>query len=63
VGKAVKLLEHVVAVRERVQAEGHPDRLNSQHGLARAYHADGQVGKAVELLELVAVTELTTRRD
>jgi tetratricopeptide (TPR) repeat protein len=58
VKKAVELLEHVVAVREKVLAEEHPDRLASQHALAGAYEADGQVKKAVELLEhVVAVQE------
>ena len=53
VQKAVKLLEHVVAVRKKVLVEEHPSRLASQHGLAIAYQADGQVRKAVELLEQV----------
>ncbi|KAF2647497.1 hypothetical protein K491DRAFT_549286, partial [Lophiostoma macrostomum CBS 122681] len=61
---AVELLEHVVAVREQVLAEEHPDRLASQHELARAYQADGQVKQAVELLEhVVAVKEQTLRDD
>ena len=37
----------------RVFAEEHPHRLASQHNLAKAYQADGQVKKAVELLEHV----------
>jgi hypothetical protein len=53
VGKAVELLKHVVAVREKVLVEKHSDRLASQHELARAYEADGQVGKAVKLLDHV----------
>ncbi|KAH7169665.1 uncharacterized protein B0J16DRAFT_277097, partial [Fusarium flagelliforme] len=36
-------------------AEDHPDRLASQYVLAKAYRADGQIKKAVELLEHVAV--------
>jgi hypothetical protein len=40
---AVRLLEQVVAIRERVLAEDHPDRLASQHNLASAYQANGQV--------------------
>jgi tetratricopeptide (TPR) repeat protein len=60
VQKAEELLEHVVAMREKTQAEEHPDRLASQHELAGAYEADGQVRKAVELLEhVVAVEEKT----
>ena len=57
VKKAAELLEHVVAVEEKVQAEEHPDRLASQHELAMAYRADGQVKKAVELLEHVVAVE------
>jgi tetratricopeptide (TPR) repeat protein len=58
VQKAIELLEHVVAVREKVLAEEQYDRLASQHALAQAYEADGQVQKAIELLEhVVAVRE------
>ncbi|KAJ3336468.1 hypothetical protein HDU93_002790 [Gonapodya sp. JEL0774] len=46
VGKAVTLLEHVVAVRERVLAEDHPDRPASQNNLASAYQANGQASLA-----------------
>jgi tetratricopeptide (TPR) repeat protein len=53
VKKAVELLERVVVVQEKVQAEDHPDRLASQHALAIAYQADGQVKKAMELLQHV----------
>jgi tetratricopeptide (TPR) repeat protein len=56
--KAVMMLEHVVAVREKTLAEDHHDRLGSQHALAVAYRTDGQVKKAVKLLEhVVAVRE------
>ncbi|EXL66951.1 hypothetical protein FOPG_16902 [Fusarium oxysporum f. sp. conglutinans race 2 54008] len=51
VTEGVKLLEHVVAVKETTLAENHPDRLASQHTLAMAYEANGQIKKAVELLE------------
>ncbi|CZS79710.1 unnamed protein product [Fusarium graminearum] len=34
---AIDLLEHVVATRDRTLTESHPDRLASQHELARAY--------------------------
>jgi hypothetical protein len=53
VKEAVKLLEHVVAIREKTLAEDHPQRLVSQHALAQAYKANGQVKEAVELLEHV----------
>ena len=61
--KAVKLLEHVVAVQKKVIAEEHPDQLASQHQLAWAYQADGQVKKAVELLEHVVTVESRVLRD
>jgi tetratricopeptide (TPR) repeat protein len=55
---AVRLLEHVVAIQERVLAEDHPSRLASQHELARAYQANGQVKDAVRLLDrVVAIQE------
>ncbi|KAF6801031.1 phosphorylase superfamily protein, partial [Colletotrichum musicola] len=58
--EAIKLLEHVVEVREETLDEGHPDRLASQHVLARAYQADGRVKEAIELLEhVVEVQEKT----
>ncbi|CAN9209820.1 unnamed protein product [Alternaria alternata] len=60
VHKAVRLLEHVVEVREKTLAAEHPSRLTSQHALAGAYRADGQVHKAVRLLEhVVEVREKT----
>jgi hypothetical protein len=60
----VELLKHVVAVRERTLDEEHPDRLASQHELARAYQSNGQIKKAMELLEhVVAVQERTLDED
>ncbi|GAB7336817.1 hypothetical protein MBLNU13_g11325t2 [Cladosporium sp. NU13] len=50
---AVRLLEQVVAIRERVLAEDHPNPLASQGVLASAYLANGQVKDAVRLLEHV----------
>ena len=45
-------------------AEDHPSRLASQHALARAYEANGQVKEAVELLEhVVAVREKMLAED
>ncbi|KAH7201431.1 hypothetical protein DER44DRAFT_812204 [Fusarium oxysporum] len=56
--EAVKLLEHVVAVKEKTLS--HPSRLASQHALAGAYQANGQIKEAVKLLEhVVAVQEKT----
>lgn len=43
------------AVQTRVCVEEHSDLLWSQHELARAYLADGQVVKTVKLLEYVFV--------
>ena len=58
--QAVELLEHVVKIREATLAETHPDRLASQHELARAYQANGQIEQAVELLEhVVKIHEAT----
>ncbi|KAI3571423.1 hypothetical protein IWW34DRAFT_709803 [Fusarium oxysporum f. sp. albedinis] len=60
VTEGVKLLEHVVAVKETTLAENHPDRLASQHTLAMAYEANGQIKEAVELLEYVVAIGQTT---
>ncbi|KAI8656304.1 NB-ARC domain-containing protein [Fusarium sp. Ph1] len=58
--EAVDLLEYVVSIREKTLAENHPDRLASQHNLARAYQANGQIEKAVDLLEhVVSINEKT----
>ncbi|KAF1364158.1 TPR-like protein [Lizonia empirigonia] len=58
--EAVKLLEHVVKIRETTLDERHPDRLASQHVLAGAYRANGQTREAVELLEHVVKIRETT---
>jgi hypothetical protein len=55
--------EHVVAVHEKGLAEEHPDRLASQHVLAGAYEAYGQVQKAVKLLEHVVAVKGRFLRD
>ncbi|KAI9691238.1 MAG: hypothetical protein M1822_008858 [Bathelium mastoideum] len=51
--EAVLWLQKSYKWREQNLAEDDPDRLASQHELARAYQANGQVQKAVELLEHV----------
>jgi tetratricopeptide (TPR) repeat protein len=51
--EAVLMLEQVVKIQEQTLAKDHPDRLASQHELARTYHANGQVKEAVSLLEQV----------
>jgi hypothetical protein len=45
VKEAVSVLEHVVTIRKQTLAEDHPDRLTSQHALASAYQANGQVSQ------------------
>jgi tetratricopeptide (TPR) repeat protein len=61
---AVWLMEHVVAIQERVLAEDHPDRLTSQAVLASAYQANGQVKDAVRLMEhVVAIRERVLAED
>jgi tetratricopeptide (TPR) repeat protein len=57
---AVALLEHVIKVRKTTLAETHPDRLASQHELARAYKAHGQIKEAIELLEHTVKVQKTT---
>ncbi|KAF2803835.1 uncharacterized protein BDZ99DRAFT_546416 [Mytilinidion resinicola] len=57
--RAVKLLEQIVKIEETL-AEDHPDRLASQHELARAYEANGQISEAVKLLEHVIKIEGTS---
>lgn len=51
--KAVALLEQVIAIHKTTLAETHPDRLSSQHKLASAYRANGQITEAIKLLEQV----------
>jgi tetratricopeptide (TPR) repeat protein len=41
-------------------AETHPDRLTSQHNLARAYQDNGQITEAIKLLDQVVKIEATT---
>jgi lipopolysaccharide biosynthesis regulator YciM len=47
-------------VREKTLAAEHPQRLASQHALAGVYEADGQVDKAVALLQHVVEVEEKT---
>ncbi|KAF2625473.1 hypothetical protein BU25DRAFT_473452 [Macroventuria anomochaeta] len=58
--EAVKLLEHVVKIKETTLDERHPSRLASQHALAIAYGDNGQTREAVELLEHVVKIYKTT---
>src|SRR5579862_4325844 len=51
VGESIKWLEESVWGRRNIFEVDNLDILNSQYELAIAYEADGQVGRAVELLE------------
>jgi tetratricopeptide (TPR) repeat protein len=60
----VLLLEQVVKIQEQTLKGDHPDRLASQHVLAGAYEANGQVKEAVSLLEqVVRIQERTLAED
>ena len=62
--EAVSLLEQIVKIREQTLTEDHPNRLMSQHALAIAYQANGQVKEAVSLLEqIVKIQEQTLTED
>jgi tetratricopeptide (TPR) repeat protein len=58
--KAVELLEQIVDIEGITLAPDHPGRLYSQHVLAGAYRANGQVKEAVALLEQVVEIQGTT---
>ena len=63
VQRAIALLEHVVALRERESREDDSLRLWAQHELAEAYGENGQTRQAVVLLEhVVAVREKVLER-
>ncbi|KAK2608974.1 hypothetical protein QQS21_002454 [Conoideocrella luteorostrata] len=49
----IDVLRLVTAVHGKSLGEDHPDRLASQHELAGAYEANGQIEQAVQLLEHV----------
>ena len=53
IGEAAVWLSECFLWRQGHFSEEHPSRLASQHALAIAYKADGQVKEAVELLEQV----------
>jgi hypothetical protein len=54
---ARELLKVVVKAKETLAAD-RPPRLASQHALAGAYRADGQVQEAIDLLERVVETRV-----
>ncbi|KAF7507809.1 hypothetical protein GJ744_010110 [Endocarpon pusillum] len=49
--ETVALLQGMVQIRVQSLAEDHPDRLASQHALAGAYEANGQMKEAATLLQ------------
>jgi Tetratricopeptide repeat len=54
----------VVEIEEQTLSEDHPDRLASQHALAGAYQANGQIKEAVSLLkQVVEIREQTLSED
>ena len=57
----VRLVEEMVRIQEHSLTENHPDRLASQHALAGAYRANGQIKDVVKLLEdVVRIQEQNT---
>ncbi|KAI0102805.1 TPR-like protein [Nemania sp. FL0031] len=62
VGKAIAILERIVAIEQRTMAEEDHDRLASEHELARAYlnNNNPQVGKAIAILECIVAIEQRT---
>jgi len=54
----------VVEIEEHTLAKDHPDRLTSLHTLAISYRDDGQIKKAISLLEeVVEIREHTLAKD
>jgi tetratricopeptide (TPR) repeat protein len=49
--QAIEYGQDLVADRERVLGEAHPDTLTSRNSLARAYRDAGRLGEAIPLLE------------
>ena len=57
---AIRLLEHVVKIRDTTLAEAHHNRLASRHALSISYAENGQVEDAIRLLEHVVKIQDTT---
>lgn len=55
--QAIKFLQEHCRWNESQYGEDHPSRLKSEHALAAAYRADGQIGKAIELLEYLVTVQ------
>ena len=51
--KAISIYNDILEYQSQTLAEDHPDRLTSQHGLANAYQANGQVEEAIQLIKHV----------
>jgi tetratricopeptide (TPR) repeat protein len=60
--QAVRLLEQIVKIQKTLTKD-HPSRVASQHGLASAYLANGQVKQAVVPLEQLVKIEETPPKD
>ncbi|KAL6407229.1 Nephrocystin-3 [Ilyonectria robusta] len=62
--ESVQVLKWVTEMDEISLADDDPDRLTSQHELARAYQANGQVKEALELLQhIVAIEAISLAED
>ncbi|KAI2611804.1 hypothetical protein GGR54DRAFT_643255 [Hypoxylon sp. NC1633] len=61
--EAIRLLEHVAAVRRGLDEDTDPEFLATQHELARAYLNDGRVEVAIELYERVMSVNSRTLKD
>ncbi|KAG7433975.1 Regulatory protein AfsR [Fusarium oxysporum f. sp. raphani] len=57
INDAIKMLEHVVAVRKETLDEKDHDRLASEHVLANAYLNDQRIKDAIEILEHVVAIQ------
>jgi tetratricopeptide (TPR) repeat protein len=62
--KAIALLQKVVKIRELTLAKDDPNLLTSQHDLARAYEANGQIKEAIILFEyIIKIQEIILAED
>ncbi len=57
------MLEYIVAIQAKILAEDHLDRLVSQHALAVAYEANGQIKESITLLEHIVAIRKTLAED
>ncbi|KAI1482378.1 TPR-like protein [Daldinia eschscholtzii] len=57
---SVQLLEQIVQIKRSTLDETHPDRLNLEHNLARAYLKNGQLQEAINRFEYIIQIERST---